>query len=72
MYTASNVAVTCNTQHMSLRFYHANCLVVRVDLDYVNVPERYEEGEISKLKTTEGIKIIERFLASTASREEGR
>lgn len=72
MYTASNVAVSCNTQHMSLRFYHANYLVVRVDLDYVNVPERYEEGEISKLKTTEGIKIIERFLASTASRERGR
>lgn len=39
-------------------------LAVRVDLDYVNVPERYEEGEISKLETAEGIKIIARFLAS--------
>jgi len=42
-----------------------------VDVDYMNVPE-YGEGEISKLKSTERIKIIERFLASVASREIGR
>lgn len=38
----------------------------------MNIPERYEEGEISKLETTEGIKIIARFLASVVSRERKR
>lgn len=38
-------------------------------LDYVNVPERHEKGEISKLETKEEIKIIARFLASVASGE---
>lgn len=56
-------------QYACLYFYHINCLAVRVDLDYVNVHERYEEREISKLETTAGIKIIEHFLMS---RERGR
>lgn len=54
---------------MSLHFYHVNSH--SGSPRRLNILERYEEREISKLETTEGIKIIACFLASVASRKRG-